>query len=60
MTKALGTIDFLPPEALVANTPSVQYGKELDVFSFGCIMLHTLFHQWSTPSEAVVTDPVTF
>ena len=60
MTKAPGTVDFMPPEALAANPQSVRYGRELDVFSFGCVMLHTLSHQWPTPSEAVVTDPVTF
>ena len=60
MTKAPGTADFMPPEALAANPQSIQYGRELDVFSFGCVMLHTLSHQWPTPSEAVVTDPVTF
>jgi len=26
------------------------------VFSFGCVMLHTLSHQWLTPSETVVAD----
>ena len=60
MTKAPGTVDFMPPEALAANPQSVRYGRELDVFSFGCVMLHTLSHQWPTPSEPVVTDPVTF
>jgi len=60
MTNAPGTIHFMPPEALAANLQSVQYGGELDVFSFGCVMLHTLSHQWPTPSEPVVTDPVTF
>ena len=60
MTLAPGTIHFMPPEALVANPQSVQYGRELDAFSFGCVMLHTLSHQWPTPSEPVVTDPVTF
>ena len=59
MTKAPGTVDFMPPEAL-EDTLSVRYGKELDVFSFGCVMLHTLSHQWPTPLQAVVTDPVTF
>ena len=58
MTKAPGTIDFMPPEALAASG-SVKYERELDVFSFGCVMLHTLSHQWPTPSEPVVTDPVT-
>jgi len=60
MTKAPGTVDFMPPEALAASPHSVRYGRELDVFSFGCVMLHTLSHQWPTPSEPVVTDPVTF
>ena len=58
MTKAPGTVDFMPPEALAA-TEDVKYERELDVFSFGCVMLHTLSHQWPTPSEPVVTDPVT-
>ena len=59
MTKAPGTVDFMPPEALAASD-NIEYGKELDVFSFGCVMLHTLSHQWPTPSEPVVTGPVTF
>ena len=59
MTKAPGTVDFMPPEALAA-TDNIKYERELDVFSFGCVMLHTLSHQWPTPSEPVVTDPVTF
>ena len=58
MTKAPGTVDFMPPEALAASG-SVRYERELDVFSFGCVMLHTLSHQWPTPSEPVVIDPVT-
>ena len=59
MTKAPGTVDFMPLEALAAGE-NVKYERELDVFSFGCVMLHTLSHQWPTPSEPVVTDPVTF
>ena len=59
MTTAPGTIHFMPPEALAANQQSVRYGKELDVFSFGCV-LHTLAHQWPIPSEPVIIDPVTF
>ena len=58
MSKAPGTVDFMPPEALAAGD-NMKYGRELDVFSFGCVMLHTLSHQWPTPSEPVVTDPVT-
>ena len=48
----------MPPEALAAGE-YVMYERELDVFSFGCVMLHTLSHQWPTPSQAVVTDSVT-
>ena len=59
MTKAPGTVDFMPPEALAAGE-NAKYERELDVFSFGCVTLHTLSHQWPTPSEPVVTDPVTF
>ena len=58
MTKAPGTADFMPPEAL-EDVTNIHYGKELDVFSFGCVMLHTLSHQWPTPSQAVITDPDT-
>ena len=48
----------MPPEAL-ADVTNVRYGKELDVFSFGCVMLHTLSHEWPTPSEAVIINPDT-
>ena len=58
MTKAPGTVDFMPPEAL-EDVANIHYGKELDVFSFGCVMLHTLSHQWPTPSQAVIINPET-
>ena len=58
MTKAPGTVDFMPPEAL-ENITNIRYGKELDVFSFGCVMLHTLSHQWPTPSQAAIINPET-
>ena len=58
MTKAPGTVDFMPPEAL-EDVTNIHYGKELDVFSFGCVMLHTLSHQWPTPSQAVIINPET-
>ena len=58
MTKAPGTVDFMPPEAL-EDVTNIHYGKELDVFSFGCVMLHTLSHQWPTPSQAVTINPET-
>ena len=58
MTTAPGTLHFMPPEAL-ADVTGIHYGKELDVFSFGCVMLHTLSHEWPTPSEAVIINPDT-
>ena len=58
MTTAPGTAHFMPPEALEDGI-NVHYGKELDVFSFGCVMLHTLSHQWPTPSQAVIINPET-
>ena len=58
MTKAPGTVDFMPPEAL-EDVENIGYDKELDVFSFGCAMLHTLSHQWPTPSQAVIINPET-
>jgi len=58
MTKAPGTVDFMPPEALEDAT-NILYGKELDVFSFGCVMLHTLSHQWPTPLQAAIVNPET-
>ena len=58
MTKAPGTWDFMPPEAL-EDAINIRYGKELDVFSFGCVMLHTLSGEWPTPSQAVIINPDT-
>ena len=58
MTTAPGTAHFMPPEAL-EDVTNVRYGKELDVFSFGCVMLHALSHQWPTPSQAVIINPET-
>ena len=53
MTKAPGTIDFMPPESL-ANGP--VYGPPMDVFSFAGIILHTFNQQWPSPSENVKFD----
>ena len=56
MTKAPGTVDFMPPESL-ANSP--VYGPSMDVFSFGGIILHTFNQQWPRPTEQVQFDPKT-
>ena len=54
MTKAPGTVDFMPPEAL---DKSPVYGPSMDVFSFGGIILHTFNQQWPSPSSQVQFDP---
>ena len=54
MTKAPGTVDFMPPEAL---DKSPVYGPPMDVFSFGGIILHTFNQQWPSPSSQVQFDP---
>ena len=59
MTQAPGTAHFMPPEALAEDVTNIRYGRELDVFSFGCVMRHTLSHQWPTPSQAVIINPET-
>ena len=56
MTKAPGTVDFMPPETL-AKRP--EYGPPMDVFSFAGIVLHTFTQQWPTPSDNTVFDPKT-
>ena len=56
MTKAPGTVDFMPLEAL-ANNP--VYGPPMDVFSFAGIILHTFNQQWPRPTESIQFDPKT-
>ena len=56
MTKAPGTVDFMPPESL-DDTP--EYGPPMDVFSFAGIILHTFNQQWPSPSKNVKFDPKT-
>ena len=54
MSLAPGTKDFMPPEA-VGHQP-VEYRQEIDIFSLGCVMLHTFSHTWPAPSQSVVAD----
>ena len=56
MTKAPGTVDFMPPEALIR---SPVYGHAMDLFSFAGIILHTFNQQWPSPTEAIQFDPKT-
>ena len=56
LTKAPGTIHFMPPEAFVEKP---QYGISLDVFSYGGIMLHTVNGKWPRPAPLTKFDSVT-
>ena len=55
-TRAPGTVDFMPPEALL-QTP--EYGPPLDVFSYGGVILHVVNQEWPEPLHYVMTDPKT-
>ena len=46
-----GTQAFMPPEVVSA---SPHYGKPVDVFSLGCVMIHTLTHMYPIPADQVV------
>ena len=54
MTKAPGTVDFMPLEAL---SISPIYGPPMDMFSFAGIILHTFNQQWPRPTDAIQFDP---
>ena len=55
-TRAPGTVDFMPPEALL-TTP--EYGPPLDIFSYGGVILHVVNQKWPEPLHYVMTDPKT-
>jgi len=52
-TQAPGTVIFMPPEALSVDP---QYGKPVDVFSFGCVMMHVMTHIWPIPKDEMYFD----
>ena len=55
-TRAPGTVDFMPPEALLE---APEYGPPLDIFSYGGVILHVVNQEWPTPLHYVMTDPKT-
>ena len=55
-TRAPGTVDFMPPEALL-KIP--EYGPPLDIFSYGGVILHVMNQEWPEPLHYVMTDPKT-
>ena len=60
LTKAPGNAIVMPPEALKGNP---GYDHKLDVFSYGCLILHVFTHQWPAPTAQYVRkqyDPNSF
>ena len=54
LTKAPGTQDFMPPEALEGE--NLVYGTPVDVFSFGCVALHVFSEEWPRPGPSKIID----
>jgi len=54
-TQAPGTIVFMPPEAL-SITP--KYGKSVDVFAMGCVLLHMISMEWPMPLDKIGANKV--
>ena len=55
-TQAPGTLIFMPPEALLVRP---KYGKPVDVFSLGCVMIHVMTHIWPVPNDKIVINETT-
>ena len=47
LTTTPGIAVVMPPEALEDNP---IYDHKLDVFSYGCLVLHVFVHQWPVPT----------
>ena len=56
LTKAPGTVDFMPPESFV-EIPN--YNTSLDIFSYAGIVLHVVNQEWPSPTNQVSMDPKT-
>ena len=52
-TQAPGTLIFMPPES---TSVSPRYHKPVDIFSLGCVTIHTMTHQWPVPDDQVTPD----
>ena len=52
-TQVPGTLIFMPPESTSVNP---QYHTPVDIFSFGCVTIHVMSHQWPVPDDQVTKD----
>ena len=53
-TKAPGTPCYMPPEALSAKP---KYTTNIDVYSYGVLIIHTLCGRWPFPEDVFRPDP---
>ena len=56
LTEQPGTKMYMPPEGL---RPEPKYGKPLHRFSFGCVALQILTHEWPAPNAGASKKPRT-
>ena len=56
LTKAPGTVDFMPPESL---GDTLNYDTSLDIFSYAGIVLHVVNQDWPSPTNQVTQDAYT-
>ena len=54
LSKAPGNAMVMPPEALEDNP---EYDHKLDVFSYGCLILHVLTGRFPEPTNQLVPEP---
>ena len=54
MTRAPGTLAYMPPEAL---SEEPRYDTRIDEFSYGVLMIHILCGRWPMPCEPVRVNP---
>ena len=52
-SKQPGTAVFMPPEALIDHS---KYNSSIDVFSFGCVMIHVMAQEFPYPEPATRLD----
>lgn len=50
------TQDFMPPETIPV-TDITNPRTKIDVFSFGCVILHTFSHRWPSPQNIISDSP---